>query len=138
MFASVNAFDFNGKTIAILTILKKNILQRYRPYVVLTPFQTVDEMKYALKILEATMAPTDGNRNVRFGSRDRNRSFSSDRSKEIVHSNSNNNRSRYDRFQTADNKKAKIFETVQIRTVVITRSAIIAQHMVIVHQLLCM
>lgn len=90
-----------------VTILKKNILQKYRPYVVLTHFQTVDEMKYALKILEATMVSNEGNKNVRFGSRDKNRSFSAERNKET--SENNNNRSRYDRFQATDSKKGVDF-----------------------------
>lgn len=83
-----------------LNILKKNILQKYRPYVALNRFNSVDEMKHALKVLEMSMssnASHDNSRFVRFNSSDRGgynneyrgRSNSGDR-----------NRSRYDKFHS--------------------------------------
>lgn len=86
-----------------LNILKKNILQKYRPYVALNKFDSVDEMKHALKVLEMSMCTnntgsyaTENNKYVRFNSSDgsgysneyRGRSNSNDR-----------NRSRFDKFQ---------------------------------------
>lgn len=62
-----------------INILKRNIFAKYQPYIALVQFKSIDEMKHALKILEATMSYSGnggGNshsfgRNVRFNSRDR-------------------------------------------------------------------
>lgn len=78
-----------------LNILKKNILQKYRPYVALSTFHSIDEMKNALKRLEISMS--NDSKIVRFDSRDRNSYGSEYRAR----GNSNDrNRSRYDKFQS--------------------------------------
>lgn len=81
-----------------LNILKKNILQKYRPYVALNKFNSVDEMKHALKVLEMSMSQnnsTDNNKYVRFNSNDR-----SGRNNEYRGGNNanDNSRSRFDKF----------------------------------------
>lgn len=80
-----------------LNILKKNILQKYRPYVALNKFNSVDEMKHALKVLEMSMSNnnTDNNKYVRFNSGDRN-----GHSNEYRRGDNSNFRSRYDKFQS--------------------------------------
>lgn len=87
-----------------ITILKKNVLQKYRPYIVLTTFYSIEELKHALKILESTMPSYDTNRSVRFGSNDRNK-YSGDKLK--VNSQNEQNRSRLDRFQNAQSNQSK-------------------------------
>lgn len=54
-------------------IIKKNVLQKYRPYIALANFHTMDEIKHALKILEATMPQSfgDSHQFKRFNSGDR-------------------------------------------------------------------
>lgn len=56
-----------------INILKRNILYKYQPYIALTQFQNLNELKHALKLLEATMSHNNYgfNRNVRFNSRER-------------------------------------------------------------------
>lgn len=84
-----------------VNILRKNVLQKYRPYIALSTFQSVDEMKHALKILESTMIFTDSSKNVRFGSKDRNHSAYTDNRN---NSDKNTSRSRYERFHSNDAK----------------------------------
>lgn len=47
-------------------IIKKNVLQKYRPYIALGQFQTVEELKHALKVLEATMPQNNFQEPIRF------------------------------------------------------------------------
>lgn len=64
-------------TLEKINILKRNIFAKYQPYIALVQFKSIDEMKHALKILEATMSYSGNGsdnsfgRNVRFDSRDR-------------------------------------------------------------------
>lgn len=88
-----------------INILKKNVLQKYRPYIALTQFNSTDELKHALKLLEATMPQykrDESIRSVRFGSRDR----STDRN-ENNRSANNYRRSRFDRFQSTDSNDGR-------------------------------
>lgn len=48
-----------------INILKKNVLQKYRPYISLENYASVNELKHDLKLIEATMATTI-DRNVSF------------------------------------------------------------------------
>lgn len=57
-----------------IKIIKKNVLQKYRPYIALANFHSLNEIKEALKILEATMPQSsyqDSNRFKRYNSGDR-------------------------------------------------------------------
>lgn len=49
--------------------MKKNILQKFRPYVTLKVYGTLDELKHDLKLLEATM-PNNNARYVSFGEKE--------------------------------------------------------------------
>ena len=83
-----------------LNILKKNILQKYRPYVALNKFDSVDDLKHSLKVLEMSMSSNishDNSKFVRFNSKDRS-AYSNDY-RERNHS-SDRNRSRYDKFHS--------------------------------------
>lgn len=83
-----------------LNILKKNILQRYRPYVALNRFNSVDEMKHALKVLEISMssnASHDNSKFVRFNSSERGAHSNDYRER---NNSSDRNRSRYDKFHS--------------------------------------
>lgn len=83
-----------------LNILKKNILQKYRPYVALNRFNSVDEMKHALKVLEMSMSSNnsyDNSKYVRFNSKDRNANGNDYRER---NNSSDRNRSRYDKFHS--------------------------------------
>lgn len=71
-----------------INILKKNILQKYRPHVTLKPYGTLDELKYDLKLLEATMANTNS-RSVNFEEKDSNQKYDN-----------SNRRSRYDNYRS--------------------------------------
>lgn len=82
-----------------LNILKKNILQKYRPYVALSKFNSVDDMKHALKVLEMSMSQnnsTDNSRYVRFNSNDRGARNNEQRS---GNNSNDSSRSRFDKFQ---------------------------------------
>lgn len=82
-----------------LNILKKNILQKYRPYVALSKYESINEFKHALKILEMSMSFDNNshpNRFVRFSSNERNNNTHDNRDKK--YNSSNGHRSRYDNF----------------------------------------
>lgn len=77
-----------------IKIIKKNVLQKYRPYIALTNFHSLNEIKESLKILEATMPHNnyhDSNRFKRYGSGDRLSNVSDNNTK-------NTHESRMDKF----------------------------------------
>lgn len=77
-----------------IKIIKKNVLQKYRPYIALTNFHSLNEIKESLKILEATMPYNnyhDSNRFKRYGSGDRLSNVSDNNTK-------NTRESRMDKF----------------------------------------
>lgn len=77
-----------------IKIVKKIVLQKYRPYIALTNFHSLNEIKEALKILEATMPHNnyhDSNRFKRHSSGDKLSNFSDN-------SNKNSHESRFDKF----------------------------------------
>lgn len=71
-----------------INILKKNILQKYRPYVTLKTYGTLDEIKHDLKLLEATM-PDSNSRSVSFGKNEADQKY-----------NNTNRSSRYDNYRS--------------------------------------
>lgn len=91
-----------------ISILKRNVLQKYQSYIALMSFQSLNAMKHALKVLEATMSQNNhsGNRFVRFDSRER-RSFSRERyshsPNRYENSAQSNHVSRYDKLDTRNN-----------------------------------
>lgn len=82
-----------------IRILKLNVLQKYRPHIALVEFNSVNDIKKALQILENTMPPSkyEPNRYTRFGSNDR--SNSGQNFGQNNHSNSQQ-RSRYDKHRS--------------------------------------
>lgn len=82
-----------------IRILKLNVLQHYRPHIALVEFNSVNDIKRALQILENTMTPSKYDRNhyTRFGSKDR--SNSSQNFGQNYRSNGEQ-RSRYDKYQS--------------------------------------
>lgn len=79
-----------------VNILKKNILQKYRPYVALSKYNSIEEFKHGLKILEMSMSSdnnTQTNRFVRFNSNERNNNSYDSRDRKF-----SEHRSRYDNF----------------------------------------
>lgn len=96
-----------------ISILKRNVLYKYQPYVALAQFNSVNELKHALKILEATMSYNNSNtdRMVRFNSRDRqpNNSSNSDSNQRHVSrfdKNNSNNNSGTDRGRSLSNSNS--------------------------------
>jgi hypothetical protein len=82
-----------------IRILKLNVLQHYRAHIALVNFNSVNEIKKALQILENTLTPSkhDQNRYTRFGSNDR--SNSSQNLGQNYRSNGEQ-RSRYDKYRS--------------------------------------
>lgn len=91
----VNKLPDNEK----IRILKLNVLQHYRPHIALADFNSVNDIKKALQILENTMTTSkhDQNRYTRFGSNDR--SNSSQNFGQNYRSNGEQ-RSRYDKYRS--------------------------------------
>lgn len=84
-----------------IKMLKRNVLEKYHPYIALAQFNDLHALKHALKLLEATMSNSYGyNRNVRFNSNDR----SSERQSRSPHRqyNNSNHVSRYDNTNSRD------------------------------------
>lgn len=93
-----------------ISILKRNVLQRYQSYIALTQFNSVNELKHALKLLEATMSypNNSSNRYVHFDRHDNNRrniSFSPHRSNGYSHS-----PNRFDKFSHSPNRSENEFQ----------------------------
>lgn len=112
-------------TLEKINILKRNVLSKYQPYIALTQFHSLNELKHALKLLEATMSQNNYgfNRNVRFDSKERRydsreRRFDScERQSHSPHrqsfNSSPNHVSRYDKF---DSKNANNYRSSRDRT----------------------
>lgn len=86
-----------------VNILKRNILQKYRPSIILREYGTVDELKHELKLLESTM---QYDRNVHFSRNDsRSHSFR-DKSPYRQNDDKTNHRSRYDKYENSRNRSS--------------------------------
>lgn len=104
-------------TVEKINILKRNVLQKYQSYIALMQFHSINDMKHALKVLEATMSQNyyGNNRNVRFDSRDR-QSLSRERySHSPNRSNSNERSNHVSRYEKFDSKNQD-FRSVRDRT----------------------
>lgn len=81
-----------------LNILKKNVLQKYRPYIALNRFNSVDEFKHALKVLEMSMFSNTSNDNNKFVRFSGNSGYSNEYRGR--NNSGDHNRSRYDKFHS--------------------------------------